>query len=95
VPVSENSGLEKKPMRRRRNDLTKFTVCKSYDRLRRKWQSLVDGTIAPSESQPLDEVAATSAQQKMVYHRDNCGACQKEDLALRQGEIPTPAFAEI
>jgi hypothetical protein len=81
-------------MRRRRNDLTKFTVCKSYDRLRRKWQSLVDGTISPSESQPLDDYAATSAQQKMVEHRESCEACKNEDLALRQGEVPTPAFAE-
>jgi hypothetical protein len=81
-------------MRRRRNDLTKFTVCKSYDRLRRKWQSLVDGTIAPSESQPLDEDAITSAKRKMLEHRNSCEACQKEDLALRDGEVPTPALAE-
>ena len=82
-------------MRPRRNGLTKFTVCKSYDRLRRRWQDLVDGTIAASEGQPLDEDAATSAQQKMVEHRDNCEACKMEDLALKGGEVPTPAFAGI
>jgi hypothetical protein len=80
-------------MHRRRNDLTKFTVCKSYDRLRRKWQSLVDGKIAPSESQPLAEDAATSAKQELVEHRENCEACKMEDLALKEGEVPTPAFA--
>jgi hypothetical protein len=67
-------------MRRRRHDHTKPEVCKSYDRLLRKWQSLVDGTIVPSESQPLNEDRAVSAQQKMVEHR---------------GEIPTAALAEI
>ena len=77
-------------MRRRRNDLNKFAVCKPYDRLRRKWQSLVDGKIAPSERQALAKEAATSAQQKLVEHREGCVACKKEDLALKEGTIPTP-----
>jgi competence CoiA-like predicted nuclease len=51
--------------------------------------------IATSENQPLDEAAAMSVQQKMVEHRENCEACKNEDLALKDGEVPTPAFAEI
>jgi hypothetical protein len=51
--------------------------------------------IATSESQPLDEAAAMSAQQKMVEHRESCEVCKKEDCALRNGEVPTAAFAEI
>ncbi len=76
-------------MRRRRNDLTKFTVCKSYERLRRNWQSLVDGTMALSESQPLDKDVADIAHQRMIEHRENCEACKREDLALKEGEVPT------
>jgi hypothetical protein len=83
-------------MRRRRHDQTKLTICKSYDRLRKRWQSFVDGgTTAPSDSQPLDENGAMSAQQKMVEHRESCEVCKKEDCALRNGEVPTAAFAEI
>ena len=67
----------------------------SYDRLRRKWQSLVDATFAPSEGQPIHGDAATSAHQKMFEHRESCEACKMEDLALKQGEVPTPVFAEI
>jgi hypothetical protein len=66
-----------------------------YERLRKRWQSLVDGTTAPSDSQPLDEDAAMSAQQKVVEHRERCEVCRKEDLALKDGEVPRPAFAEI
>jgi len=82
-------------MRHRLHDHTKLTVCKPYERLRKRWRSLVDGTNAQSDSQPLDEDAAMSAQQKMVEHRASCEVCKKEDLALKGGELPRPAFAEI
>jgi hypothetical protein len=82
-------------MRRRRHDHTKLTVCRPYERLRKRWHYLVDGTTAPSDSKPLDEDAAMSAQQKMVEHRESCEVCRKEDLALRVGEFPRPALAEI
>jgi hypothetical protein len=82
-------------MRHHRTDHTKLKVCRAYERLKRKWQALVDGTTAPSDSQPLDKNAATSAQQKMVEHRENCEVCREEDLALRNGEVPRPAFSEI
>ena len=82
-------------MRRRRHDHTILTVCRPYERLRKRWHYLVDGTTAPSDNQPLDEDAAMSAQQKMVEHRESCEVCRKEDLALRNGEVPRPAFAEI
>ncbi len=82
-------------MRRRRHDHTKIEVCKAYDRLRGKWQSSVDGTTAQSDSQPLEEDAAMSAQQKMVEHRESCEACKNEDVALKVGEVPRPAFAGI
>jgi hypothetical protein len=38
---------------------------------------------------------AASARQKMVEHRESCEVCRKEDLALKVGEVPRPAFAEI
>ena len=79
-------------MRRHRADQTKLKVCRMYERLKRRWQSLVDGASASSDAQPLDEDAAMSAQQKMVEHRESCEACKKEDLALKEGEVPTPAF---
>ena len=82
-------------MRRRRHDHTILTVCRPYERLRKRWHYLVDGTTAPSDNQPLDEDAAMSDQQKMVEHRESCEVCRKEDLALRVGEVPRPAFAEI
>ncbi len=82
-------------MRRHRADQTKLKICRTYERLKRRWQALVDGTIASSDAQPLDEEAAMSAQQKMVEHRENCEVCREEDLALRNGEVPRPAFAEI
>jgi hypothetical protein len=56
---------------------------------------LVDGTTAPSDIQPLDEDASMSAQQKMIEHRESCEICRKEDLAIKVGEVPRPAFAEI
>lgn len=67
-------------MRRRRNDLAKFTVRKSYDRLRREWQSSVDGTAASSASQPIAEDAAMSAQRKMVEHRETVKLAKKKTL---------------
>jgi hypothetical protein len=82
-------------MRRRRHDHTKLTVCRPYDRLRKRCHYLVDGTTAQSDSQPLDEGAALSARQKMVEHREHCEVCKNEDLALKDGEVPRPAFAEI
>jgi hypothetical protein len=82
-------------MRHHRADQTKLKVCRAYDRLKRRWQSFVDGTTAPSDSRSLDENAAMNAQQKMVEHRESCEVCRKEDLDLRNGEVPRPAFAEI
>ena len=79
-------------MRRRRRDQTKLIVCKPYERLRKRWQSLVDGTTAPANSQPLDEDAAMSAQQKMAEHRESCEVCRKEDLALRDGKVLRPGL---
>jgi hypothetical protein len=38
---------------------------------------------------------AASARQKMVEHRESCEVCREEDLALKVGEVPRPAFAEI
>jgi hypothetical protein len=75
-------------MRHTRTSRTKLAVCKSYERLRKRWQSLVDGTKAQSDSQPLDADAAAIAQQKMVEHRESCEACKKEDLALKEGRGP-------
>jgi hypothetical protein len=82
-------------MRRHRVNQEKLKVCREYERLRKRWQRLVDGTIAPSETQPIDEDATAIAKQKMVEHRENCEACKKEDLALKEGEVPTPASAGI
>jgi hypothetical protein len=83
-------------MRHHRADHTKLKVCRAYERLKRRWQSFVDGTTsAPSDSQPLDSNAAMSAQQKMVEHRESCEICRKEDFDLRNGDVPRPAFAEI
>jgi hypothetical protein len=79
-------------MRHRR---TKLAVCRPYERLRKRWQNLVDGTTTQSDSQPLDEGAAQSAQQKMVEHRESCEVCRNEDLALKDGQVPSPAIAEI
>jgi hypothetical protein len=31
----------------------------------------------------------------MVEYRESCEICRKEDLALKVGEVPRPAFAEI
>ena len=61
----------------------------------RDGSTLVDGTSGSSDGQPLDEDAAMSAQQKMVEHRASCDVCKNEDLALKEGEVPTPASAEV
>ena len=82
-------------MRRHPPDNEKMKVCRAYDHLRRRWQDLVDGSSAATDAQPLDENAAVSAQQKMVEHRASCELCQREDLALKKGEVPTPASAEV
>ena len=81
-------------MLRRRVDHEKLKVCREYERLRKRWQSLVDGTSA-SDAPPLDEDAAFSAQQKMLEHRAGCDVCKQEDLDLRNGQVPRPGFAEI
>jgi len=82
-------------MRHKRTSRTKLAVCKSYERLRKRWESLVDGKSASSAAQPLDQDAAATAQQKMVEHRKNCEDCKKEDLELKEGEVPAPSLAEI
>ena len=82
-------------MRRHRVEHEKLKVCRSYERLRRRWQDLVDGTGASSAAQPLDEDAATSVQQKMLEHRASCELCKIEDLALMKGEVPTPTSTEV
>jgi hypothetical protein len=75
-------------MRRHRVDHEKLKVCRAYERLRKRWQRLVDGTCASSDAQPLDEGAATSAQQRMLEHRASCDVCKQEDLALKEGDLP-------
>lgn len=82
-------------MRRHRVEHEKLKVCRAYERLRKRWQELVDGSSAATDAQPLDENAAASAQQKMAEHRASCELCQREDLALKKGEVPTPASAEV
>jgi len=82
-------------LRHRRHDRTKFTVCKPYERLRKRWQSLVDGTTGLSDSQRLDEDTAMSAQQKMVEHRESCEVCRMEDLALKVGELHEMLTASV
>ena len=82
-------------MLRHRVDREKLKVCKPYERLRKRWQSLVVGKKARSDSQPLDEEAAATARQKMLEHRENCEVCKQEDLALRVGEVPAPDSTEI
>ena len=95
-PLTASNSLPDIPkLRHRRPDHSEFAVCKPYERLRNRWQSLVDGTTAPSDSHRLDEEAALGALQKMVEHRESCQVCTKEDLALKGSEVPTPAFAEI
>jgi hypothetical protein len=95
-PLTAPNSLPDIPkLRHRRPDHSKFAVCKPYDRLRKGWQSLVDGTTAPSDSQRLDEEAALGAQQKMVEHRERCEVCTKEDLALRAGELHEMLTAEL
>jgi hypothetical protein len=81
-------------MRHRRTSRTRLAVCKSYERLRQRWQSFVDGAKVQSDSQPLDEDAAMNAQQQMVEHRQSCEDCKTEDLALKEGEVHTLTFAE-
>jgi hypothetical protein len=82
-------------MRRRRHHHTKLAVCKPYDRLRKRWQSLVDETTVQSDSKPLDEDTAMSAQQKMLEHRASCDVCKQEDLALKEGDLPRQVEAGI
>ena len=82
-------------MRRPRVDREKLKVCSAYERLRKRWQRLVDGTSASSNAQPLDENAATSAQQKMIDHRAVCDVCKQEDLALKEGDLPRQVEAGI
>lgn len=82
-------------MRRHRADHAKLKVCKSYERLRKRWQELVDGSSASSDAQPLDEAEAMRAQQKMVEHRANCELCKQEDLALKEGDLPRQVEAGI
>ena len=81
-------------MRRHRVEHEKLKVCRTYERLRKRWQSLVNGTSA-SGAQPLDEDAAVSAQQKMVEHRAGCDVCKQEDLALKEGDLPRQVEAGV
>lgn len=70
------------PHRRRE---TRLKVCKAYERLRRRWQSLVDETTTQSDSQSHKDAVMTS-HQNMMQHREGCEACKREDLALKAGE---------
>lgn len=72
-------------MRPKRLNHTKLKVCRAYERLRRRWQSLVEGDTAGSDSQSHKDATMT-AHQNMVEHRESCVMCKKEDLALRDGE---------
>ena len=67
---------------------------KPYETNSLRWQSLVDGSRAKSDGQPLNEDAVSNAQQNMLEHRENCEACKREDLALKEGEVPTSPSAE-
>jgi len=78
-----------------RPDRTKLAVCRPYERLRKKWQSFVDGNDSPTDGQSLDEEAAKAAQQKMIEHRESCEVCKKEDLALKEGHLSTTVVADI
>ena len=82
-------------MRRHRANHEKLKVCKEYERLRKGWQHLVDGTSASSDAQSLDENAAISAQQKVLEHRASCDVCKQEDLALKEGDLPRQVEAGI
>lgn len=82
-------------MRRHRVNQEKLKVCREYERLRKRWQRLVDGLSASSQTEPLDQNAATTAQQKMVEHRASCDVCKQEDLALKEGDLPRQVEAGI
>ena len=74
--------VEQHRMRVRNVERNRPVVCKTYERLRRRWQNLVDGSGAQSEQE-----SAAVAQDKMMEHRKNCNVCANEDQALRDGNI--------
>ena len=86
--------IPKRLMRHRRPDYTKLKVCRAYERLKRRWQSLVDGTTAQSDSQSHKDATMTS-HQNMMEHRESCEVCSKEDLALKVGELHEMLTAEL
>ncbi len=69
-------------MRHYRAAHTNNAVCKMYERLRRRWQSIADGPAAPTD-QKSHEVER--AHEKMTEHRKSCEICKREDLAIEFG----------
>jgi hypothetical protein len=72
-------------MRRKLAGHTRFAVCRGYERLRKQWQSLIEGRAASLESHSHEE-ATSIAHAQMVDHRRICRACKDEDLTLGLGE---------
>lgn len=68
-------------MRRHRNEHTKIVACNGYERLRRRWQQIVDEVSVQSGN----EHAISIAHDKMEEHRQSCEVCKKEDLAIKAG----------
>lgn len=71
-------------MRHNRQDRTKVVVCRAYERLRKRWQNLVDGNTGGNSPSQIEE-ATSVAHDKMVEHRSTCEECKSEDLALKEG----------
>lgn len=72
-------------MRTKRHDHAKLKVCRAYERLRRRWRSLVEGETAQLDRQSHED-ATTTAHEDMVEHREGCEVCKREDLALKDGD---------
>jgi hypothetical protein len=70
-------------MRRYRAVNTKIAVCKVYERLRKRWQSIADGPADPSDEKSHE---VELAHEKMTEHRKSCEICAGEDLAIEVGD---------
>jgi hypothetical protein len=75
-------------MRNSRHERAKLAVYKPYERMRKRWQSLVDATGALTDSQLLDDEAAMNAQQKRVERREICDVCKKGGPRFKRRRSP-------
>jgi hypothetical protein len=73
-------------LRHRQKSRTRVVVCGPYERLKKKWENLVDGNMSPVPT-PDESKAISVAHESMTAHRESCEQCKTEDQAVQQGDV--------